>query len=328
MNKCNLCYSGLIEGRQPACSSACPTGALKFGQMTNPDSGIAYNWFPDKKLNPSIEFTSIQSSPLLKIIPEYVHGAADSEPSNEIKNISAELSLIIFSFLATLSVSVVVSSFIRGLFPEKKILIPLILLTGMISFFHLGRKLRSWRSVINLKNSPLSREIAGFIVYSGVSFIAMFYSLPGFLIAALITGLIFLLLIDNVYLYADRSKSVILHSGQTFASALIIASFITGLILPFIFMALIKSGLTIYSLTSRKPNRVYFGIRFLRMIFLIIPGISLITHNSFPDMGITFIFLIGELIDRFLYYLDFNPLSISTLIKDQSNIMKDEKKRG
>jgi Fe-S-cluster-containing dehydrogenase component len=38
--KCNLCYSGLIEGRQPACSSACPTGALRFEPLTeqNPEN--------------------------------------------------------------------------------------------------------------------------------------------------------------------------------------------------------------------------------------------------------------------------------------------------
>ena len=47
--KCNLCNSGLIAGRQPACSTACPTGALRFDQLTNIDQEDAYSWFPDKK---------------------------------------------------------------------------------------------------------------------------------------------------------------------------------------------------------------------------------------------------------------------------------------
>src|ERR1035437_5245013 len=59
--KCHLCYSELIENRQPACSSACPTGALKFGQLTEPDSDKVFSWFPDKKLNPAIEFTANQN---------------------------------------------------------------------------------------------------------------------------------------------------------------------------------------------------------------------------------------------------------------------------
>ena len=63
----------LIEGRQPACSSACPTGALRFGELTEQDTGLVYSWFPDKELNPAIEFTAKSYGTTLKIIPENIY---------------------------------------------------------------------------------------------------------------------------------------------------------------------------------------------------------------------------------------------------------------
>ncbi len=326
--KCNLCYYGLIEGRQPACSSACPTGALKFGQLTETDSYMNYSWFPDKKLNPAIEFAGSDKNTPLKIIPEIIYEQIVPKPVIAGKNISNELSLIIFSFLSTLSVATVITCFIKGIFPDKMIFIPVILLAGMVSFFHLGRKLRSWRSVQNLKNSPLSREIAVLIVYAIASSATVFFHLPGFLVASSIIGLIFLLVIDSVYIYADYSRSVILHSGQTFVSALLIVSFFSGIVIPFVFIGSIKLLLSVYSLSVNKSNLADFGIRFLRIAFLVISGISMILNISNIYIFISSIFLIGELLDRIFFYIDFNPLNINTLIDEKLIIERDEKKRG
>jgi hypothetical protein len=71
-----------------------------------------------------------------------------------------------------------------------------------------------------------------------------------------------------------------------------------------------------------------FEIRFLRIAFLIITGISLISHNSYPDLVTISIFLTGELFDRIIFYIDFNPLNINALINSQLNIDRDEKERG
>jgi Fe-S-cluster-containing dehydrogenase component/DMSO reductase anchor subunit len=324
--KCNLCYSLLLEDSLPACSSACPTGALSFGQLSVSGSR-SYSWFPDKKLNPGIEFTSDINDPL-KIVPENIFQRSGSENSKKRKNNSDELSLIIFSFLATLSVATIISSFLKGDFPKKIIFIPLIILAGVVSLFHLGKKLRSWRSITNLRNSPLSREITAFIVYGFVSALAVITRIPGFLLVSSITGLIFLMLIDGVYIYADKRRSVFLHSGQTFISALIIVSFFSGIVLPFVFIAVIKLISSIYQLSFKKLKATDFGIRFLRIAFLIVPGINMILHVATIDIFIVFIFLTGELLDRIIFYLDFNPLNINTLIDKQINIDRDEKKRG
>ena len=325
--KCNLCYTGLIEGRLPACSSACPTGALRFGQLSEPVPDRDYSWFPDRMLNPAFEFTSGNNYAPLKIIPEKMPCETDQKPVKEEKNFSGELSLIIFSFLVTISVSTLISSLIRGVLPEKMIIIPMLILAGLASFFHLGRKLRSWRSVANMKNSPLSREVAAFVVFTFVTVVNTYLRFPSLLIVSLVIGLFLLALIDGVYVYSDKSKSVILHSGQTFLSALLIGSFFSGIILPFAFIALIKLTLSINSLKSSKILITYFGIRFLRIAFLIISGLSLISKISYTEPSVYIIFLTGELLDRILFYIDFNPLNIKSLFEDRLKIERDEKKR-
>jgi Fe-S-cluster-containing dehydrogenase component/DMSO reductase anchor subunit len=327
IGKCNLCYTGLAEGRLPACSMACPTGALSFGQLSGHEKANVYNWFPVKKLNPAIEFTSVNNNEPLKIIPDNIVAQTDSGENKTKKNISGELSLIMFSFMATISVSIIVSSFLKGRYPDSFIFIPVLLATGISSLFHLGKKLKAWRSLANLKNSPISREIAAFILYAVTSSLAIFLRIPALLIASSITGLVFLMLIDSVYLFTARNKSVILHSGQTFISALIIISFISGIVLPFVFMALIKLGLFVYGQIINKLNRSDSSFRFLRIAFLVVPGMSLILHNSITENFIIIIFLTGELFDRILFYIDFNPVNINSLIEEQLNIERDEKKR-
>jgi Fe-S-cluster-containing dehydrogenase component/DMSO reductase anchor subunit len=328
IGKCNLCYSGLIEGKLPACTNACPTGALKFGELSDSASENIPSWIPDKNLNPSVEFTGNMNMVPLRIIPGKIFENEINATGNNEKSITGEWSLIGFSFLSTLSVSTLISSIINGNFPNLILLISTIVLAGSISLFHLGRVMRSWRSLRQLKISPLSREIAAFIIYSSVSLFAGFLKLPAFLIASSVIGLILLILIDSVYIYADRRNSIIYHSGQTFLSSLLIISFFTGSEIPFIFIALIKIVISVFTLSVNRITGNNFGLRFLRLAFLLVTGISLITGFSFPDPVIVTLFLAGELLDRIFFYIDFNPMNIKLLIKNNSISEKDEKERG
>ena len=151
-----------------------------------------------------------------------------------------------YSFSATL-----IPSLFSRFFPERSFC-PRIVFAGIGIFFHLGKRLRSWRSVSNLKNSPLSREIAFYLIYLTFSFIAVFFQLPLFLISSSVIGLVLLLIIDSVYIYADKRKYVRLHSGQTFLSALLIVSFLSAAVFPFIFIAIIKLAASVYSLLVVK----------------------------------------------------------------------------
>lgn len=319
ISKCNLCFQALKEGRMPACSIACPTGALKFGELKQA-STVKYSWFPDKKLIPAIEFTARNISAPLKVIPEALSDSPAQLQNKKGKSISGEFSLVVFSFLATISVTLLISSFIKGLFPEKLLFIAVLAGSGIASIFHLGKKLRSWRAVMNLRSSPLSREIAVYILYSLISIIAVLMRIPFLLVASSVSGLVLLLSIDNVYIYTERKRNVILHSGQTFITALLIVSFLTGNVLPFIFISLVKVVLSGYNYLNGRTMRTDSAFRFLRITFLVVPGLSLILNHSQPDTLIIIILLTGELIDRILYYIDFNPININNMIWEQTNI--------
>jgi len=324
IEKCNLCYNSLIEGRSPACASACPTGALTFGSMSETAGNIPYPWFPDTNLKPAIEFTSTRFA-TLQIVPE----AERRQQKQEVypKNISQETSLVIFSFLSVLSVVTLINAFIGGTFTGNLLTVPLLFLAGIVSLFHLGQKNRSWRALANLKKSPLSREIAAFIVYFSLSVATAVFRLPILMVVSSVAGLLFLIMIDSVYIYSDKSRSVVMHSGQTFISALLIVSFLSGLTLPFIFLAavkLISAGNNLF----RKQEDKYFIIRFMRLAFLVLPAVAMISKNSHLEFLTIFVFLTGEVFDRILFYADFKPLNINILIREHYNADKNEKERS
>ncbi len=328
IGKCNLCFSGLIDGRLPACTTSCPTGALSFDEIKGQENENTFPCFPDKQLGPKIEFSGKHNAGLLRIIPERVLEPEIRVEVEEEKYLSGEWSLIVFSYFTTISIATIISSFFKSTFPDRLIFSSLIFLAGIISLFHLGKKQRAWRAIQNIKTSPLSREIALFILFSIVSLVAVFFHIPGFLIAASISGLFLLIAIDSVYIYADRRRSVLIHSGQTFLSALVISSFFSGAILPFIFIALLKLVSSIYLLSVNKKTGVNYVIRFFRIALLLLSGASLITGISFSDKVIIFLFLTGEFLDRVIFYIDFEPLRISSMIKNQYNTSNNEKKRG
>lgn len=327
--KCTLCNSALYEGRMPACSVSCPTGALKFGELEEKDVKKMPEWFPDSTLKPSIVFIGEQKFMPLSIIPVKSVETEPGLPEKELisKSIASELSLVVFSFFTTLSVSVLISSFVKGIFPKAYLFISLILAAGIISFFHLGRPLRAWRVIFNVKMSPLSREIIFFGLYFLISSVTVILKNPLCLVISVILGLILTIFIDSVYLNSDKRRLFVFHSGQCFLTVLLISSFLSSTVVPFIFIAFIKVVLSLRLILSGKTNGIVPGIRFLRIALLVVTGISFITGISFMDPVLISLFLTGELIDRVIYYFDFNPVNIKNTIYNNLIVTINEAKR-
>ena len=76
------------------------------------------------------------------------------------------------------------------------------------------------------------------------------------------------------------------------------------------------------------PGGYFFNLRFIRIAFLFVSAMCLISNNFHNDFSIIIIFMVGELIDRILFYIDYNPLNINILIREQINYDRDEKKRS
>jgi hypothetical protein len=139
---------------------------------------------------------------------------------------------------------------------------------------------------------------------------------------ASVTGLLFMLSVDNVYNYALKPKSPVLHSGQTFISSLLIISFLSESLLPLIFIALLKIGITVLRIGKTGTADSFSLYRTIRIALLVISSAALVYYKTFNNMMIS-IFLIGEFLDRILFYIDFEQLNIKTLIiKHQTTSVK------
>ncbi|HKK41802.1 MAG TPA: DmsC/YnfH family molybdoenzyme membrane anchor subunit [Bacteroidales bacterium] len=328
ISKCHLCYNGFAEGRAPACASACPTGALSFGKISDKAKRKIFSWFPDKKLEPSLRFTGKDYGNRPSVVPGELFHSQMKPAAQRDRHLKGIWVLVLFSFIVTLSVSYVITSLFEGTFPDQWIFFPAIVVAGLISLLHLGHPERAWKAPLNIKTSPLSREITAFIIYAILSFIAVLLRIPAVLLAASAAGLILLILIDAVYYFSDRSRRIILHGGQTFLSALLMVSFLTRNVLPFTFIALLKLSASFYNMASLKNTGAYFGLRFMRFAILLITGVILVSGRFVISEVVIISFFTGELIDRILYYVDFNPVNINDMILNNEITYSNETKRN
>ncbi len=313
IGKCNMCFNLVRQNLNPACATSCPTGALSYGELPEKTEKLPA-WFPEKNLKPSVYFSGLPSEEPLKIEPQDIFSnELNPEPVSD-RSITHDWSLIVFTFLATLSTAIIVSSLLRGEFADARLPVLLIVISGIVSLLHLGKPSRAWRAVINIRKSPLSREIAFFILFSLFSFSGFILESPILFIAASISGIMLLLIIDSVYIFSDRRISLFLNSGQTILSMLIIASFLGDFLPAFIFAAGVKLILTSYCLFHDKKTGLKFKLRYLRIAILVIVMIFMGSGSIIREPGLIAVFLTGELLDRILFYLDFDPVNIKTLM--------------
>lgn len=312
IGKCSLCYSSLKEGIEPACSRACPTGALHYEEINNNDEAKWPEWFPESGIKPSLQLTgSINPVPLI-IIPEPDYRNVKKNEADD--KLSPEWSLILFSFLVTVAASDICASLIKGQFSQPLLIIPVLAAAGIASLFHLGKPLRAWRSVMNLGKSPLSREIILFLLFSGLTVSALFTKIPSLIVASSVSGLITLVAIDNVYiLKTSRNRKILLHSGQTLLSGLLIISYLSLSLIPFIFIAVIKLS---FLVTNPDLTKNLTILRFIRIAVLLIVIAGWGSGFGKPDLVMILMMLSGELIDRFLFYVDFEPENIRNNINN------------
>jgi DMSO reductase anchor subunit len=190
----------------------------------------------------------------------------------------------------------------------------LILIAGLLSLFHLKIRHKAWKAIINILSSPLSREIALFTFYSIFSITAFLISSQVIQLMAMISGLLLLIVIDSVYTYTDRSKQMIWHSGQTFLTGLLMASFFLNALFPFIFIAALKFLYNLWRLIKLRYNNLTFAFRIIRVALLILVTGILISGAEQNQIFVYILFLSGELADRIIYYIDFDPININTSI--------------
>lgn len=298
IEKCHLCYDSTDE--LPSCTTACPTGALKFMEIPETQYDNFPEMFPGKKLKPAFNFAAFSSEPL-EIIPSGAFMQNEIEPA--VKPRESEWSLIMFSFISMIAVTMQVSSFITGTF-NGILFFALPVIAALLSLFHLGKPSRAWRAVFNPVSSPVSREILFFILFASLSLLATLVQSVTLSLTSAIGGIVLLIIIDSVYFKPDRKSFY--HSGQVFLSALLLVAYLTGSFIPFTFIVILKVVLSAGKIREGSMQ----SLRFVRIAVLLIVWAGLFSGFAEASAPVTFILIAAELLDRILFYADFKPENI------------------
>jgi Fe-S-cluster-containing dehydrogenase component len=311
MGKCTLCHHRLLDGGKPACTSACPTGALKLGPMEG-DEPRHVAGFPDVGIRPAIRFL-----PLRGHAPDPAAegaavaagvGAHEPWPAPPRKiSLRSEWTLFAFTSLLVFLVAWLTASLFGG---PPVAAMPFLALgaAGLaLGTLHLGRKERAWRAVLNWRRSWLSREILAVPLFLALAAthlrLAPTQRWAGVLAAA--AGLAALLCTDRVYAVMAHDR----RSRGDDTAALTSAAFLAGVLATQPWLAL-PAGLArlaafVGRLGVRRPPAGP-GPRALALarigVGLALPLILVLASGGAAVRLAVAAALVGELVDRAHFY--------------------------
>ncbi|MFP4024138.1 MAG: DmsC/YnfH family molybdoenzyme membrane anchor subunit [Thiohalospira sp.] len=301
IEKCTFCNNRIEENLKPACANLCPTGALDFTivefsrQESFQSSPVPVDVGSKLKTKPIKNISGPEMDMNL-----FSHQVKPKKEKKEKSKISAktEWPLIIFTLLSAGLVGTYISGITKAFtLIEKHIFFGAAIIASVLSMFHLGKKLLAWRSLINLKNSWLSREILFFTLFIaalGINFYVI--DIPGILISAF--GLLLLFSVDMIYRLATWKWPAKIHSAQTLFIGL--TFFVLLANQPEIFYMIIFFRLLLYFYRKIKYHQIIKLTNFLR-IFLGLTSVFLLS-KGFSMIYVLAPLILSELIDRIEFY--------------------------
>ncbi|MGK2860064.1 MAG: DmsC/YnfH family molybdoenzyme membrane anchor subunit [Thermoanaerobaculia bacterium] len=308
MTKCTFCAPRLAEGGQPACTAACPTGALALGSRATGGPEPSYVGLGNFGLGPSlhVERPRLPGPPPALAIDELVLDApAQPIPPRKI-TLRSEWALLVFTIVMPALVAWLGAGIIRS--PRTP---PLLYFAGLgalvlgLSTAHLGKPLRAWRAVLNVKSSWLSREIlfTNLFLLLGLGFVALPHASVAFGVAALLAGIALAFSIDGVYRAIPRPDAMRMHSAEAVPTVALLFGIAASAPVVTIAAGLVKAVLYGWR-WSRGEAGVPEPFGVIRMVML---GLA-----CAPTMSWKVAFalaLLGEIIDRAAFYNALEPSS-------------------
>ena len=166
--------------------------------------------------------------------------------------------------------------------------------------FHLGKKTRMWRSVLNPKSSWLSKEIISYALFYGLVFMdLLLFNIPDVII--IFWGFTLLISIDMLYALATWRWPLQIHSAQTIFIGITIYSVLTNSYYLLAFILAFRLTIYIYKTYKNKEKNLILPI--LRVIIPIISfGFLLqLQHVLFVVLIVT-----ADILDRIEFYNELN----------------------
>jgi DMSO reductase anchor subunit len=232
---------------------------------------------------------------------------APSQPLSQRKiTLESEWALLVFTIVMPALVAWLGAGIIRS--PRTPPLLAFLGLGALVmglSTMHLGKPLRAWRAILNVRSSWLSREIlfTNLFLLLGLPFVALPHASVSFGMPALVAGIALAFSIDGVYRTIPRPEAMRMHSAEAVPTVALLfgiaasASFVT------IAAGLVKALLYGWRWSRREAGVPEpFGV--IRMVLL-----GLACAPSMPWKVAIGLALLGEIIDRAGFYNALEPSS-------------------
>jgi Fe-S-cluster-containing dehydrogenase component/DMSO reductase anchor subunit len=317
VEKCHFCYHRLEQGQFPACANNCPTGALGFGKIEEKAQPEAFG-LSRRAIYPRI---SILNSEVINHTPEVDPSASGIEGgftskgnlqnAQQHNGIKEEWPLALFTFISSFLSGYIISFTVGNNFKFPVWLFAALAFSALLlSTLHLGKPFRSYLSIKNLKQSWLSREILLFGLFASTSFVAILVDVKWVYTISSVLSIMFLLSIEMVYSITKRRYITPIHSANTVLLALVFAAFFSQYWNVLIAILALKTILFIVNngLKASKPTLINTIVGFTKIVFGFLLPFAMLSYSHSPSIIIIFISLIfSELIDRIIYYNDFEP---------------------
>jgi DMSO reductase iron-sulfur subunit len=312
MNKCTWCNHRLGAGREPACVELCPTTALRVGPLVG---NLLVPGFPDTPAQPAIRFLASGDGPRAPECtwqaPEEPAAALEHAPRDaRAISLRSEWPLWIFTSLAAALVGWTWATSVGARTPGLALFVALTLAAAAAATLHLGRKLRAWRAVLNLRSSWLSREIAGFGAFVALGALYQWSERPWLGLAAGVAGLLTLFSIDRVYDIVRPRGSLRLHSADTVLVAAALAALLARSVAVFALVAGIR--LVLYLQRKSRAGNSTRTPALCTPIRLAALALPLLLWIALPGAWLAWAILalaVGESIDRAEFYEELEVVS-------------------
>lgn len=302
MTKCTFCSHRQEQGLRPACVEQCPTGALDFGDLAAMPGADRAPGFPATACDPSIRFVSQPRERDVVELTAPVDGgtAARVVPPSKI-SLSTEWPLVGFTLLAAALVATMTASAAGASAPHPVAFLGLAALSMGLSSLHLGRKLRAWRAVLNVRRSWLSREVALYSGFVGLAAVHLVLAPDQVWLARLaaVVGFAALFAVDRVYDIV-RPARMRVHSADVVLTGGLWTVLLLGELPLAILFAAVKLVLYLVRQGWREAGRGW-GLLRLASGFVVPVAMGLADPARWPAWALAGT-AVAELVDRCQFY--------------------------